>query len=127
MDEYETEALAGDWRAACTVLSRAAIKPEVLEALITLDAHYEVVFGVLGRHGVTVEHLTWAASFDDPRILGRVVSNPKTPTSLVREIQARAAARPEDVWIHLAAYCSRVLHRAAAESGLHSGILSDPS
>ncbi|MFJ4026008.1 hypothetical protein ACIPWF_00870 [Paenarthrobacter sp. NPDC089989] len=123
MDEYERKALAGDWRAACTVLSRAAIKPEVLEALMTSDAHVEVVSGVMGRWGLTVEQLAWAATFDDCRILGRVVSNPKTPLPIVREIRERAAARPEDVWVHLEAYCGRVLDRAAAESGLHSGIL----
>lgn len=119
MDEFETKALAGDWRAACTVLSRASIRPEVLGALMTPDAHVDMLFAVLSRWGVSVEHIAWAVTFDNPRILGRVVSNPKTPLSMVREIRERAAGRPEDVWVHLAAYCGRVLDRAAAESGLH--------
>ncbi|AOY72058.1 hypothetical protein ARZXY2_2528 [Arthrobacter sp. ZXY-2] len=123
MDEFETKALAGDWRAACTVLSRASIRPEVLDALMTRDAHVEVVFAVLSRWGVTLDHLAWAATFDDPRILGRVVSNPKTPLSMVRDIRERAEGRPEDVWVHLEAYCGRVLARAASESGLHGGFL----
>lgn len=88
---------------------------------MTSDAHVDVVFAVLSRWGISVEHLVWAATFDDPRILGRVVSNPKTPMSMVREIRERAEGRSEDVWVHLAAYCGRVLDRAAAESGLHKG------
>lgn len=123
MDEYETKALHGDWKAACTVLSRSFLKLEVLQTLMTSDAHLEVVLGVIGRPDVTADHLAWAATFDNAQILGRVVSNPKTPLPLVRDIRERALNLEGDVWVHLAAYCGRVLDRAAAESGLHSGTL----
>lgn len=113
MDVFEARALQGDWLAAVTVLSRPSIGPEVLEALMTPDADKEVVLGVLSRPDVTVEHIAWAASFDNAQVLGRVASNPKTPMSLVREIRERAQGRPEDIWVHLAAYCGRVLARAA--------------
>ncbi|UOD80371.1 hypothetical protein [Paenarthrobacter ureafaciens] len=121
MDEFETQALAGDWRAACAVLSRASIKPEVLEALMTPDAHKEVVLGVLSRPDETPGQIAWAAGFDNAQILGRVVSNPKTPLPLVREIRERAEGRPEDIWVHLAAYCGRVIDREVRETGLHKG------
>ncbi|TVU61554.1 hypothetical protein FQP90_13520 [Paenarthrobacter nitroguajacolicus] len=121
MNEFETKALAGDWRAASMVLSRAHVRPEVLAALMTPDAHLEVVLGVLGRQDVTPEHLAWAATFDNALILGRVVSNPKTPTSLVREIRDRVADRDAHIWIHLREYAARVLDRTARDSGLHGG------
>lgn len=120
-EKFEAEALAGDWRAAVAVLSRANLRPEVLEALMTQDAHLEVVLGVLGRQGVTPEHLTWAAKFDNAQILGRVVSNPKTPTSLIREIRGRADGREADIWVHLREYADRVLSRIERDSGLHGG------
>jgi hypothetical protein len=121
-ETFEAAALAGDWRAAVSVLYRASIRPEVLAALMTSDAHLEVVLGVLGRPDVTPEHLAWAATFDNAQVLGRVVSNPKTPVALVREIRERSGGRPEDIWVHLTDYCGRVLDREAAASGLHSGL-----
>ncbi|MCP1414425.1 hypothetical protein [Paenarthrobacter sp. A20] len=121
--KFEANALAGDWKAASAVLSRATVRPEVLQALMTPDAHLEVVLGVLGRQSVTVEHLAWAATFDNAQILGRVVSNPKTPTSLVREIRDRVADREADIWVLLREYADRVIAREARESGLHGGLL----
>lgn len=121
MDEFETRALQGDWLAAVTVLYRISIRPEVLEALMTPDAHKEVVLGVLARPDVTAEQIAWAATFDNAQILGRVVSNPKTPLPLVREIRERVEGRPEDIWVHLTAYCGRVIDREARETGLHKG------
>ncbi len=120
-EKFEADALAGDWRAAVAVLSRANLRPEVLAALMTQDAHLEVVLGILGRQDVTPEHLTWAASFENAQILGRVVSNPKTPTPLIREIRDRAACREADIWVHLREYADRVLDRIDRESGLHGG------
>lgn len=112
-ERFEAAALAGDWRAALAVLSRASVRPEVLKALMTPDAHLEVVLGVLGRQDVTVEHLQWAATFDNAQILSRVVSNPKTAVWLVREIRERVADRDADTWVHLREYADRVLVVAA--------------
>jgi hypothetical protein len=122
-ETFEAAALAGDWRAAASVLSRSVVKPEVLAALMTPEAHREVVLGVLGRPDVTPEQIAWAATFDDAHALGRIVSNPKTPLALVRDIRDRAAAKEGDVWVHLRDYADRVLNRTAGESGLHSGML----
>ncbi|WP_275779746.1 hypothetical protein [Paenarthrobacter sp. Y-19] len=119
--KFEAAALAGDWRAAVAVLSRSTGRPEVLAALMKPDAHLEVVLGVLGRQSVTPEHLAWAATFDNAQVLGRVLSNPKTPVSLVREIRDRVADREEDIWVHLREYADRILARVARESGLHGG------
>ena len=117
-EKFEADALAGDWKAASAVLSRATVKPEVLAALMSTDAHLEVVLGVLARQDVTVEHLAWAATFDNAQILGRVVSNPKTPIALVREIRERVLDRQEPIWVHLREYTDRVLARHGRDSGL---------
>lgn len=82
------------------------------------DAHLEVVLGVLARQDVTVQHLEWAATFDNAQILGRVVSNPKTPTPLIREIRDRVANRDSPIWVHLREYADRVLDRHGRDSGL---------
>ncbi|WP_420179705.1 hypothetical protein [Paenarthrobacter sp. TA1.8] len=120
-EKFEADALAGDWRAAVAVLSRANLRPEVVAGLMTHDAHLEVVLGILGRQDVTSEHLAWAATFDNAQILGRVLSNPKTPTPLIREIRDRVADREPDIWVHLREYANRVLERIDRESGLHGG------
>ncbi|WP_284986948.1 hypothetical protein [Arthrobacter sp. fls2-241-R2A-172] len=120
-ETFEAEALAGDWKAAVSVLARSSVRPEVLEALMTPDAHLEVVLGVLGRPSVTAEHLAWAATFDNAQILGRVVSNPKTPLPLIREIRDRVADRDAAIWVRLREYADRILDRAQRETGLHGG------
>ena len=120
-EKFEAEALAGDWKAAVAVLARAHVRPEVLEALMTPDAHLEVVLGVIGRSDVTPERMAWAATFENAQILGRVVSNPKTPTSVIREIRSRVADRDAPIWVHLREYADRVLARVDRESGLHGG------
>jgi len=117
--KFEAAALAGDWRAAVAVLSRSAVRPEVLEALMIPDAHLEVVMGVLARQDVTPDHLAWAATFDNAQILSRVVANPKTPVSLVQEIRDRAAGREQAIWVHLREFADRVLARSGQDSGLH--------
>jgi hypothetical protein len=120
-EAFEATALAGDWKAATAVLSRGSVKPEVLAALMTSDAHVEVVLGILSRQSVTPEHLAWAATFGNAQILGRVVSNPKTPTPLIREIRDRVAGREGPIWVHLREYADRVLTRIDRESGLRGG------
>ncbi|NWL32995.1 hypothetical protein [Paenarthrobacter nitroguajacolicus] len=120
-EKFEADALTGDWRAAVAVLSRSNLRPEVLAALMTEDAHLEVVLSVIGRQDVTPERLAWAATFDNAQILGRVVSNPKTPTPLIREIRDRVAGRGSDIWVLLREYADRVLDRIDRESGLHGG------
>lgn len=120
-ESFEAAAVAGDWRAAVAVLSRSTVRPEVMEALMSPDAHVEVVLGVMGRPDVTPERLAWAASFDNAQILGRVVSNPKTPTPLIREIRDRVADRDAPIWVHLQEYADRVLDRIERESGLQGG------
>lgn len=117
-ETFEADALAGDWKAAVAVLSRAAVRPEVLEALMSNDAHLEVVLGVMARQDVTAEHLAWAATFDNAQILGRVVSNPKTSVTVIREIRERVADREEPIWVHLREYADRVLARHGRDSGL---------
>ncbi len=70
---------------------------------------------------MTPERLAWAATFDNAQILGRVVSNPKTPTPLIREIRDKVADRDAPIWVHLREYADRVLDRIDRESGLHGG------
>jgi len=60
---------------------------------MTPNAHIELMLGVMARQDVTPERLAWAATFDNAKILGRVVSNSKTPTPLIREIRDRGRPR----------------------------------
>jgi hypothetical protein len=113
-ESFEAAALAGDWRAASTVLSRASVKPEILTALMTTDAHLEVVLAVLGRQDITLEQLAWASSFDNAQVLGRVVSNPKSSTALIRDIRERVAVKDGEIWVELRAFADRVLSRRSA-------------
>lgn len=78
---------------------------------MTQNAHLEVVLGVLARHDVAAEHLACAATFDNSQILGRVVSNPKSPEPLIREIMDRSTGREGEVWVHLHEYTERALDR----------------
>lgn len=117
-EKFEAAALAGDWKAAVAVLSRSSVRPEVLEALMTPDAHLEVVLGVIGRLDVTPDRLEWAATFDNAQVLGRVVSNSKTPVAVVREIRDRVEGRDAAIWVHLREYADRVLARRGRDSGL---------
>lgn len=49
-ESFEAAAIAGDWKAAVAVLSRSTVRPEVMGgALMSPDAHVEVVLGVMGR------------------------------------------------------------------------------
>lgn len=72
-EEFETRAIAGDWRAAVADLSRATLKPEVLQQLMVPGAHDEVRIGLAMRADVTAEQIEWIASTTDSAfILNRV-------------------------------------------------------
>jgi hypothetical protein len=75
-ETFEKAALAGDWKAAISVLSRASVDPAVLAQLMTNDAHDEVRIALAMRDEVTPEQLTWCAQCDSPFILNRLVSHP---------------------------------------------------
>lgn len=110
-EEFEQRALAGDWKAAVAVLSRASLKPEVLAALMTDDAHDEVRIGVAARQDVTVEQLRWVAQTENCAILNRLVAHGKTPVDLIDEIREKALQHEGETWRHLEAYTDRVLAR----------------
>lgn len=119
---FEAKAIGGDWQAAVTVLSRAHINPEVLEQLMTDDAHLEIRIALAARQDVTSEQLAWCSRCDSPFLLNRLVSHPKTPLATVKDIRDRAAARTEETWTMLNAYATRTVERRVREQGgLHSG------
>lgn len=66
-ETFEARAIAGDWKAAASVLSRASVDPEVLSQLMTPDAHLEVRIALASRSDVTAEQLDWCAQCDSPR------------------------------------------------------------
>lgn len=117
---FEQRAIAGDWKAAISVLSRASLKPEVRAALMTDDAHDEVRIALAMRSDVAPDELDWCArTTDSTFILNRLVSHPRTPTATLRAIRTKALANTGDPWERLAEYATRVLDRLSSESGLH--------
>jgi hypothetical protein len=119
---FESRAIAGEWKAAISVLSRASLKPEVLQRLMVDEAHTEVRIALAMRDDVTPEQLQWCAHCDSAFLLNRLVSHPKTPLSTVKDIRDRSADRDGDVWTVLHEYAERVMERRVMEAGgLHSG------
>lgn len=111
-DEFERRAIAGDWHAAVSVLSRASLKPEVLTQLMVPDAHDEVRIALAMRTDVTPAQLKWAADCDSPFLLNRLVAHPKTPIDTVRDIRAKAKERTGEVWEMLEEYAARTLDQS---------------
>lgn len=121
-ETFEAAAIAGDWRAAVSVLSRATVKPEVLEALMVPGAHDEVRIALAARTDVTPEQLDWCSQCDSPFILNRLVSHPCTPLATIKDIRDRSADLEGEVWTMLHDYATRTVERRVRESGgLHSG------
>lgn len=121
-EEFEARTIEGDWHAAVSVLSRASVKPEVLAALMTDDAHLEIRLALAMRSDVTPQQLDWCSKCDSPFMLNRLVSHPKTPLSTVKDIRDRAEGRTDGVWTLLREFATRTIGRRVRESdGLHSG------
>lgn len=119
---FEARALAGDWHAAVSVLSRATLKPEVLSALMTDDAHIEIRIALAMRSDVTPEQLSWCSETDNTFILNRLVSHPKTPLGTVKGIRDRSEGMEGEVWTMLHDFADRTVERLVREQGgLHSG------
>jgi hypothetical protein len=118
-ESFEQQAIAGDWHAAVSVLSRASLKPEVLQQLMVDDAHDEVRIALAMRADVTPAQLEWVSQCDNTFILNRLVSHPRTPTSTIRDIRTKALERDGETWRMLAEYASRTLERIARDSGVH--------
>ncbi|MET4144418.1 hypothetical protein [Arthrobacter sp. UYCo732] len=95
---FETRAVAGDWHAAVSVLSRASVDPDVLAALMTDDAHIEVRLALAMRSDVTAEQLAWCAQCESAFMLNRLVAHPTTPLTTVKDIRDRSADREGEVW-----------------------------
>jgi hypothetical protein len=121
-EKFEAAALAGDWHAAVSVLSRASLKPKVLEALMVDDAHIEVRIALAMRPDVTPEQIEWCAQCESPFLLNRLVSHPRTPLSTLRDIRDRSEGRTEATWAMLNEYAQRTVERLVREQGgLHDG------
>jgi hypothetical protein len=123
---FERRAIAGDWNAAISVLSRASLDPEVLRQLMTDHAHIEVGIALAMRADVTAEQLTWCSQCDSAFVLNRLVSHPKTPLATVKSIrdrsEGRTEGRTEATWAMLHEYAERTIQRRVREQGgLHSG------
>lgn len=107
-EEFERRALAGDSRAAVTVLSRSSVKSGVLEALMSPEADREIRITLAARQDVTPDQLAWIADCDDAYILNRAVSHPRTHKATIKSIRERAAGREGETWMHLRAFIDRV-------------------
>lgn len=111
-EESEARALAGDRKAAVSVLSRSSLKPEVLSALMTDDADDDIRTAVAMRSDATPGQLAWCAQCDNLVLLNRLVAHPKTPVTTVMEIRAKARTREGEAWQMLAESAVRRLDTA---------------
>ena len=119
-EDLEREAVAGDWQAAVSVLSRPSLKPEARTALQTPEAHDELRMALLAGADVAPGEIEWAASpTESTFILNRIVAHGRTDSSTISAIRDRSAEREGETWEMLKAYATRVLDRIAHESGLH--------
>jgi hypothetical protein len=121
-EEFESRAIAGDWQAAVSALSLASVKPDVLAALMTDDAHTEIRLALAMLSDVTPEQLDWCSKCDSTFMLNRVVSHPRTPLATVKDIRDRSAGMEGEVWTMLHDCADRTAERRVREQGgLHSG------
>ena len=74
---------------------------------MTPNAHREIRIALAARPDVTAEQLAWVADCDDPYLLNRAVSHPRTSKATIQAIRERAAGRKVDTWIHLRAFIDR--------------------
>lgn len=117
--EYERRAIAGEWRAAVTILSRASVNPDVLKALMTPEAHDEVRLAIAMRPDLTPGQTDWIASTTDSTfVLNRMVAHGKAATNTLRDIRSRALEESGETWRMLAEYATGTLERGGRETGL---------
>lgn len=88
--EFEARAIGGNGMPQ-SVLSRAAIKPEVLQRLMVPEAHDEVLLALATHQDVTPEQLDWIAEHtEDTYVLNRTAAHGRTSTSTIRNIRSKA-------------------------------------
>ncbi|WP_377012033.1 hypothetical protein [Arthrobacter sp. GCM10027362] len=116
MQPYIDAALAGDWVAQVTVVTRPDLDPDLLAHLMAQpDLDKQVQLAIAERRDIGTEVLGWAAGSDSGVVLHRVIVHTTSPLHLVRAIRYRAEAQERPVWDALAEHADRVLARRDRE------------
>lgn len=108
---FEERALAGDWRAQITVLTRQSVDPDVLAAFLNQPGlHDQVQLVITERRDVTVEELEFLAQRTGSAVvINSIIGHPRTPVELIEAIRDKALTLEGKVWHEVAEYAGRVL------------------
>lgn len=108
---FEERALAGDWRAQVTVLTRHHVDPGVLAAILNQpELHESVQLAVTERRDVTVEQLEFLAQRTDSAVvINRIIQNRAVPLELIEAIRDNALTLEGKVWFEVVEHAERVL------------------
>ena len=108
---FEERALAGDWRAQITVLSRQSVDPVVLAAILNQPGlHHQVQLALTERGDVTVEQLEFLAQRAESAIvIHRIIQSSEVSVELIRAIRENALGLEGKIWFEVVEHADRVL------------------
>lgn len=108
---FEERALAGDWRAQVTVLTRHNVDPGVLAAILNQpELHESAQLAITERRDVTVEQLEFLAQRTSSAVvINRIIQNRSVPLDLIEAIRDNARTLEGKVWFEVVQHADRVL------------------
>ena len=108
---FEELALAGDWRAQVTVLTRHNVDPGILGVILNRpELHESVQLAITERRDVTVEQLEFLAQRTESAVvINRIIQNRSVPVELVEAIRENARTLEGKVWYEVVEHADRVL------------------
>jgi hypothetical protein len=116
---FEELALAGDWRAQVTVITRHHVDPGVLAAILNRPGlHESVQLAVTERRDVTVEQLEFLAQRTESAVvINRIIQNRTVPVDVIEAIRENALTLEGKVWAEVVEHADRVLARRRQPPG----------
>ena len=108
---FEELALAGDWRAQVTVITRHNVDPGVLAAILNQpELHESVQLAITERRDVSVEQLEFLAQRTESAVvINRIIQNRTVPLELIEAIRDNALTLEGKVWSEVVEHADRVL------------------
>ena len=108
---FEELALAGDWRAQVTVITRHNVDPGVLAAILNQpELHDQVQLAITERGDVALEQLEFLAQRTESAVvINRIIQNRTVPLELIEAIRDNARTLEGRVWSEVVEHADRVL------------------
>jgi hypothetical protein len=116
---FEERALAGDWRAQVTVITRHHMDPGILAAILNQPGlHDQVQLAITERRDVTVEQLEFLAQRTESAVvINRIIQNRTVPLDVIEAIRDNASTLEGKVWSEVVEHADRVLARRRQPPG----------